>query len=207
MRVYSTPAPGLEGGLAKLRELAPAGFALGLHVRFAAAHIMVQTYPREWIDLYTSNGYLLCDPMVFWAFGNSGACRWSELLYPDPHRIMEQAAAHGLRYGVAVSHGAVASRSFGGFARSDREFTDGEIALVEATVAELHDRATPPKGLTDAQRQALRLIATGHRHAEAAAHLGISESALKARLKSARDRLVARTTAEAIQRAQEHNLL
>ena len=45
------------------------------------------------------------------------------------------------------------------------------------------------------------------RDAEAAALLGISESALKARLKSARERLYARTTAEAIQRAQEYKLL
>ena len=50
-------------------------------------------------------------------------------------------------------------------------------------------------------------MASGSRYAEAAALLGISESALKARLKSARERLYARTTAEAIQRAQEYNLL
>ena len=71
----------------------------------------------------------------------------------------------------------------------------------------LHDSATPPESLTNAQRHALRTVASGHRYLEAAALLGISESALKARLKSARERLHARTTAEAIQRAQEYNLL
>jgi LuxR family transcriptional regulator len=53
----------------------------------------------------------------------------------------------------------------------------------------------------------LRLIAAGDRHAAAAAKLGISESALKARLTAARQRLMARTTAEALQRAQEYRLL
>ncbi|MEZ5722989.1 MAG: hypothetical protein R3D59_16405 [Paracoccaceae bacterium] len=54
---------------------------------------------------------------------------------------------------------------------------------------------------------ALRLVARGNRYAEAAALLGISESALKARLRSARERLFVRTTAEAVQRAQTESLL
>lgn len=202
-----TEMQSLDLGLARLRKLAPMGFALGLHIRFASAHIMVQTYPPAWIERYTQNGYMLCDPMVSWGFGNTGTCRWSALDYPDPHRIFEQAASHGLVYGVAVSHGPVASRSIGGFARSDREFTDLEIQQIHTTVRLLHQDSTPPESLTPAQRHALRLVAKGHRHVEAAALLGISDSALKARLKAARDRLFARTTAEAIQRAQEYKLL
>ena len=65
----------------------------------------------------------------------------------------------------------------------------------------------PPDSLTTAQIDALRLIAAGDRYAAAAAKLNISESALKARLISARQRLMARTTAEAIQRAKDYRLL
>jgi LuxR family transcriptional regulator len=61
--------------------------------------------------------------------------------------------------------------------------------------------------LTKAQVEALRCIAQGDRHAAAAAKLGISESALKARLTAARHNLMARTTAEAIQRAKDYRLL
>ena len=61
--------------------------------------------------------------------------------------------------------------------------------------------------LTKAQIAALKLLADGDRNAAAAAKLGISESALKLRLASARERLMARTTAEAIQRAKDYNLL
>ena len=205
-----TPKPdqtGLELGLARLKRLAPKGYALGLHIRFASAHIMVQTYDPEWIERYTSRGYMLCDPIVSWGFANTGSSRWSELDFPDPHDVLGQAAAFGLNYGVAISHGPVSSRTIGGFARGEREFTDEEISKIRETVAMLHEESTPPESLTSAQRHALRLVASGHRYAEAAALLGISESALKARLKSARDRLYARTTAEAIQRAQEYNLL
>lgn len=197
----------IDLGLSRLNKLAPRGYALGLHIRFASAHLLFQTYDSAWIERYTERGYMLCDPLISWGFGNVGALRWSELGFPDPHGILEQAAEFGLVYGVAISHGPTNSRTIGGFARSDREFTDDEIRLIHGTVCHLHDESTPPEKLTAAQRHALRLIAKGSRHAEAAALLGISESALKARLKSARERLFARTTAEAIQKAQEYNLL
>lgn len=198
---------GLDQGLARLSDLAPQGYALGLHIRYASAHVMIQTYDPRWSQIYTEKGYMLADPMVFWGFGNEGTIRWSEVDLPDPHGILTQASAFGLRYGVAVSHGETSSRTIGGFAREDREFTDKEIAEIHELVCELHDKSTPPEQLTPAQRMALRLIAKGSRHAEAAALLGISQSALKARLRSARERLFVRTTAEAILRAQEYNLL
>jgi LuxR family transcriptional regulator len=200
-------AQGLDTGLAKLTQLAPKGYALGLHIRFASASIMVQTYDPKWIELYTNKGYLMCDPLVSWGFANEGIIRWSELENPDPHQVLEQAATFGLNYGIAVSHGPTSSRTIGGFARGDREFTEKEIAAIKKTVHLLHVESTPPDSLTTAQREALKLVATGSRHTQAAATLGISESALKARLKSARERLFARTTTEAIQRAQEYKLL
>ncbi|WP_298495969.1 autoinducer binding domain-containing protein [uncultured Maritimibacter sp.] len=198
---------GLDHGLSQLSDLAPRGYALGLHIRFATAHIMIQTYDPRWSEIYTENGYMLGDPMIFWGFGNDGHIRWSALDLPDPHRIMEQAASFGLKYGVAIALGPTNSRTIGGFARDDREYTDEEIARIQAIVTQLHQKATPPQELTTAQRMALRLVAKGNRHAEAAALLGISESAFKARLRSARDTLFVRTTAEAVQRAQEYNLL
>ncbi len=198
---------GLDQGLAKLADMSPKGYALGLHIRFASAHLMIQTYDPRWTEIYTEKGYMLADPMVFWGFGTEGAIRWSALNLPDPHNILGQAASFGLKYGVAVSFGPTSSRTIGGFARGDREYTDAEIAQIQDVVQDLHVKSTPPEQLTSAQRMALRLIAKGSRHTEAAALLGISESALKARLRSARERLFVRTTAEAIQRAQEYNLL
>lgn len=198
---------GLDQGLAKLADLSPKGYALGLHIRYASAHLMIQTYDARWTEIYTGKGYMLADPTVFWGFGTEGAIRWSALDLPDPHDILGQAASFGLTYGVVVSFGPTASRTIGGFARGDREFNDIEIAEIQDVVQDLHVKSTPPEQLTSAQRMALRLIAKGSRHTEAAALLGISESALKARLRSARERLFVRTTAEAIQRAQEYKLL
>ncbi|GAA3865994.1 hypothetical protein [Celeribacter arenosi] len=81
------------------------------------------------------------------------------------------------------------------------------MSSIAKVVRTLHEVAEPQLELTPAQIQALRCIAGGDRHAAAAAKLGISESALKARLVSARERLMARTTSEAIQKAKEIKLL
>ncbi|MEF9604831.1 LuxR family transcriptional regulator, partial [Paracoccus sp. PXZ] len=88
-----------------------------------------------------------------------------------------------------------------------REFTDDEIDTISTMIRRLHDITEPPESLTKAQQEALRCIAEGDRHAAAAAKLGITESAFKARLISARERLMARTTAEALQRAKDYRLL
>jgi len=199
--------PELNRLLAELGRASPAGFSVGLHIRFAAPIIAVQAYDPDWVEHYTANAYALRDPMVAWGFSGDGAIRWSEIELPDPFNIWGQAAEFGLKFGMAVSCGPIDSRTIIGAARSDREFAAEEMANIEAIVLEMHEISKPPTELTNAQVQALKRIADGDRHAAAAAKLGISESALKARLNSARARLLARTTSEAIKRAKEYRLL
>ena len=193
--------------LTQLQARAPKGYAAGLHIRFAAPLVTSHTYPEEWLRIYTSRAYALCDPMVFWGLSREGCTRWSEIDLPDPFGIFAQAAEFGLTFGCAVACGPLTSRTIVGVARADREFTDPEIAAIQAIVWKMHEIATPPEELTKAQAEALRCIADGDRHIAAAARLGISESALKARLASARERLSARTTSEAIQRAKDFRLI
>jgi LuxR family transcriptional regulator len=145
--------------------------------------------------------------MVAWGFSTTGWIRWSDKRVPDPFGILDEAERFGLRYGVTISCGPIKSRTIASFARADREYTDEEAGLIEPLVNHLHGLTEPPEELTKAQVEALRCIAGGLRHAAAANKLGISESALKARLASARDRLMARTTAEAIQRAKDSRLI
>ncbi|MDH5797346.1 MAG: LuxR family transcriptional regulator [Paracoccaceae bacterium] len=191
----------------ELGDLSPSGFSAGLHIRFASPLVYVKTYDQEWQKVYDENAYALRDPLVFWGLGVRGATRWSEIRLPDPFNIMGQARDFGLTYGVVVSWGPINSRSIVGTARSDREFTDKEMDDIEDIVKALHEAAEPPTELTEAQVEALRLLAEGYRHTAAAAKLGISESALKARLSSARTRLGARTSAEALRKAREYRFL
>lgn len=197
----------INAALQKLGRLSPKGFYLGLHIRFAAPLIQHTSYPEEWSDFYSANAYALRDPTIAWGFSTTGACRWSALPVPDPFNILKDAADHGLAFGLTVSYGPINSRTIASFARNDREFFDDEIAEISATIRRLHEISEPPASLTKAQKDALRCIADGDRHAAAAAKLGITESAFKARLISVRERLMARTTAEALQRAKEYRLL
>lgn len=180
---------------------------MGLHIRFTAPLFTFQTYDQRWLDHYTEKGYVLRDPMVAWGFSTTGTIRWSDPRLPDPFGLFGEAADFGLRYGCTVACGPIKSRTIASFARPDREFEDAEIAAIEHVVHRMHDMTEPPEELTKAQAEALRCIAGGDRHSAAAERLGISESALKARITSARIRLMARTTAEAIQRAKDYRLI
>lgn len=198
---------GIELKTRKLAQLAPGGFFFALHIRFALPLLHHQTYPQGWTDRYTEEAYALRDPIIAWGFSTTGHTRWSEIKNSDPFDILGQAREFGMVYGLAVSYGSMKSRTIASASRADREFTDDEILAFEERIAELHNITEPPKSLTDAQIEALRCIAEGDRHAAAAARLNISESALKARLSSARTALLARTTTEAIQRARDYRLL
>lgn len=197
----------LDRELHQLTLMAPGGYSIGLHIRFTSPLFMFQTYDQAWQDHYTENGYVLRDPMVAWGFSQTGHIRWSDRSLPDPFSLFKEAAKYGLLYGATVACGPIKSRTIASFSRSDREFTEEEIPAIEAIVLRMHDMTEPPEELTKAQIDALRCIAGGDRIAAAAAKLGISESALKARITSARIRLMARTTAEAIQRAKDYRLM
>ncbi len=193
--------------LKNLAGFAVAGYFIGLHIRFTSPLFTFQTYDQRWIDHYTENGYVLRDPMTAWGFSRTGWIRWSDPALMDPFGLFREAAQFGLNYGVTVACGPIKSRTIASFARSDREFRDDEVDRIERKVLRLHDLSEPPEALTEAQIEALRMIAGGDRFAAAAEKLGISESALKARITTARNRLMARTTAEAIQRAKDNRLI
>ena len=191
----------------QLQKLAPGGFFFALHIRFALPLMHHQTYPDGWTDLYTEQAYALRDPIIAWGFSTEGVARWSEIDIPDPFNILGQAREFGMIYGCAISVGPMKSRTIASAARDDREFEADEMAALARIIESLHMVTEPPKSLTNAQVEALQLIADGNRYAAAAAKLGISESALKARLSAARSTLLARTTAEAIQRARDNRLI
>jgi LuxR family transcriptional regulator len=186
---------------------APAGYAVGLHIRYVSPLIMVNTYPEAWQEVYTAKVYGLRDPTLAWGLSHSGTRRWSQIGLLDPFGFLIEAAQYGLKYGMIASIGPMSSRTIAGAARSDREFNDDEIEHIYRIVQRMHDLSEPPARLSRPQADALRCIAEGDRHAAAAARLGISESAFKARLTSARQKLMARTTAEAVQRAREYGLI
>lgn len=183
-----------------MRRLAPSGYYLALRVGFAFPLEQVNALPGDWIETYTRNRFLLFDPVIRWCYHNTGARRWSELAVDDPQGILARARAFGLRYGVAVAvvgNDDTGQRSFGYFTRDDREFDNGEMEEVLAHVARLHDAHRPPTSLTPAELEALRMVKDGMRLKQIAHHLGVTEGAVKLRLRGAKAKLHAATSTQA----------
>jgi len=194
--------------LSKLRNLAPKGYWVGFHIRRTSPTTSETTYNREWLRQYSNMGYWLRDPILGWGMSTVGYMRTSDLPKKyDPYDCLVDAAKFSLKYSACFSLGQIHSRSIANTARDDRPFTDEELKEIYGIIAQLHVLTEPQKVLSANQIEALQIISTGARQAAAADTLGISESALKARLVSARGHLNARTTSEAIYKAKVLRLL
>ena len=79
--------------------------------------------------------------------------------------------------------------------------------LLHAFVCARHEALCPPRNLTVAELEALRLLKGGQRLKQIAHELGVTEGAVKQRLKNARLKLNAKTGAEAISRAASFGLI
>ena len=200
---------GIEHELLRIQEMAPKGYFVGLHIRFAAPLLTYVTYPDDWRAHYNARAYHLRDPMVAWGFSREGVIRWADIPseIPDTFGILPEAGKFGLTHGICCSYGPISSRTIVAAARSEPEFTDDEMAEFNFLTKRMHKVTEPPHSLTPAQIDALRRIDAGDRHEAAAEALGISTSALKARLASARDKLMCRTTADTLQKAKDYGLM
>ncbi len=192
------------------RRLAPAGFYIALRVGFILPIGERNTMPQAWIDRYTRMGYLVQDPVIRWIYGNTGAIRWSEIDLDDPHGVLREAAEYGMCFGAAICCppvGDTVHRSFATFARTDREFTGAEIKELHDRFAALHIAAMPPANLTRAELEALSMMREGLLLKEIAGRLGVTEGAIKQRIRSAKEKLNARTASQAVWCAAGYGLI
>lgn len=145
--------------LLDLKTSAPGGYALAFHIRFTTPTFLFQTYPKAWSDYYSQNGLVMSDPTVAWGFENLGTCRWSNLSEMDIAGVMAKASEFGLKYGVTIATEVDDSRSLTSFARSDREFSDTEIAALSEQVDTLHTMTAQINALSPEVAQNLRKMA------------------------------------------------
>ena len=150
--------------LGRLREIATAGFAIALHIRFTAPTYMFQAYPDAWLEEYGREGLVMSDPSVAWAFAHTGTVSWAALVHADEAQVFARAARHGLVHGLTTSLLRGGSRSMAGFARSDRDFTQEEITEVEAAVTLLHDTTLAGQALGPEMQDGLRRLSVTSTH-------------------------------------------
>jgi LuxR family transcriptional regulator, quorum-sensing system regulator SdiA len=199
-----------EFGPEQVKALAPSGHYIALRIGFAFPMQEVNGLPQAWVDHYTAQRFMLDDPVIRWMYTNTGATRWSQIDLSDSRQIFRQAWAFGLRYGVVVccfDGNTEGLRSFGSFARGDREFEADEIAKLSAYVTRLHHEMAPPSTLTQAELEALRMVKSGLRLKQIAHNLGVTEGAVKQRLKNAKLKLGAKTGTQAATMASKFGLI
>ncbi len=154
----------IEGILSKLKDQSPAGLAIALHIRFTAPAYLFQTYPKEWINLYSEQGLVMHDPIVGWGFTNTGSIRWSELGLSDPQGVLLKAREFKMNFGIALATEVEKSRSVSGFSRSDREFTDTEITALSNLTTRLHNLTAAARPLSAETRAELRKMSITFTH-------------------------------------------
>jgi LuxR family transcriptional regulator len=191
-------------------SFATSGFYVALRIGFAFPVDERNEFPPAWIDFYTQNGLMLFDPVVRWVYENTGWTRWSDISISDPRGVLACAATHGLRYGVVICCAGgddTGQRTYGTFAREDREFSNDEIEILMLHLSNLHNAVGQPRNLTNAELEALTLVKDGLRLKEIAYQLGVSEGAIKQRLNGAKKKLGARTNTQAASIAVEYRLI
>lgn len=124
--------------LSRLRQRSKAGFAIALHVSFTTPKYLLQSYDKEWLDIYSRRGMVMNDPTVRWAFANNGAIRWSALAEEDQAGVLDLAAKYGMAYGVTIAMADGGSKSMASFARADREMSDIDVAGLTTDLRQLH---------------------------------------------------------------------
>jgi len=184
--------------LDQMQKTAPGGYYLALRVGFAFPIVEVNAFPAEWVEHYSQQGMMLRDPAVRWAYTAFGAKRWSAF-EDSENGVLASASKFGLRFGAVISCGqddGTSQRSYALVAHPKREFGDAELASIFDRVTDMHARTSPPP-LTAAELEALRMINEGYRVKEISHRLGVSDSAIKVRMASAKRKLGARTSTQA----------
>lgn len=144
--------------LSQLKKLAPAGYAIAVHISYSTPKFLFQTYPDDWSADYTARGLVMHDPTVQWGFHNEGHVLWSDLAGQDPKAVLKAAARHGLRFGFTAALFKDESRSLAGFSRGDRPFTPDEIARIERDLHSLHDLTRAADDFSKAEKDALKAL-------------------------------------------------
>lgn len=197
-------------GPEEIGQLAPSGYYIALRIGFAFPMEETNALPPEWVNHYTKQRFMLYDPAIRWAYGNTGSIRWSEITIDDPKRVLSQAQTFGMRYGLTVSvfdSGKDMQRSLASFTRPDREFTAIEAKLLQVYLTRRHNETAPPTNLTKAELEALGMVKDGKRLKEIAFELRVSEGAVKQRLKNAKLKLGAKTGTQAAALASQYGLI
>lgn len=152
-----------------------------------AAVVWASTYPAAWLEHYFSRDYLQIDPLVRDAGKEIHPLVWSASVREDAPEFWEEADAHGVRHGWAMTtYGRGGISGVLSLARSTSSLTDADLDRCEARLtwlaqtahgllsAGMQVRKVVRAELTLREREVLRWTAAGKTADEIAIILGIT---------------------------------
>ncbi|GHA29765.1 transcriptional regulator [Devosia pacifica] len=180
------------------------------------SHVLAVQWPQQWMTRYTKERYFWSDPVSTFAYKTNRPFTWAEARRAEPRtriaqKIASEARAFGLRDGLVVPVSDAGSLSAAVSLASERPVRldaahRTALQLIcysgEAKMADLHDRdQLAVRHLSQREREVLRWIANGKTHWETSVILDVTEDTVKAHAMSARKKLGASTTPQAVARA------
>lgn len=176
------------------------------------------TYPAAWMEHYFARRYQFIDPVVLECQRSTMPFAWrflqnrGEGLSPEQSRLFAEAAAHGLHDGFTIPFraptGCVAAMSFAFRSREEMESfatIQPRLKLValyyHSAIERLLEVSLPAEELTGLERQCLTLLAHGRTLWEISGLLHRPESDIALHLRSARDKMGAANTTQAVDKA------
>lgn len=208
--------PGIEPKFQKwmddeLRNVATSGYTLLLQKCGTLIGHMYTTSDRRWVRSYLSNQLWLVDPVIRFAYGESGMATLSEIKAREGSAapsIEDLCARHGLRYGTVIvkrrgddSNCALVAN------RADRELSVAENHKIADVLTSLLKHLDLKMGLSDADIAMLRLLSNGWDQETVAYRMSVSRETVKKRIDRVRRRFGARNATHAVCIAIKNNLL
>ncbi|MBN7775665.1 autoinducer binding domain-containing protein [Nitratireductor aquimarinus] len=177
--------------------LPPRGAAPGDQV----GHLVLSSWPQEWIDRYVSRGYIFHDPIVKHVRESGNAVLWRDILNDveetrQTSKMMSEARGFKLVDGIAMSfptlEGSQIIMSFGG---EEAELSKKDLGVVSfaATCAVAHAlglRGADRYGDLDMlEKECLQLAARGRSHCEISERLCIDHDEVTHHIEQAKRKL------------------
>ncbi len=181
--------------------------------------MILLTYSREWVDVYTSENFFDLDPVVNLSRTGFLPVDWSLLDHAnrETSRFFRQAHSFGVgRFGLTIPiRGPQGERSLFSATSNLRESEWRHLradcmADLQFLSHHLHEKALTTSGLRNngagkrlsrRELQCIKMIANGRLVKQIAAELQLSESAVRLYLRNAKRKLGVSTTSQAVGRA------